>query len=489
MDHEVILVTVNYRLGPLGFLSLGDDVLPGNMGMWDAALAVKFIHKRIAQFGGNPEKITLFGESAGSMVVQLLMLTDHVPGLFRGAILQSGPILSAFAHSDKNPAYYARTFSSAIGCDPTQSSSNILECLQQLSAEEIVKKVRVLDHKDNVMLNAPNPWKPVYDGHFLSSQLPFLSSDPLHILESGNFSDIPVIIGENKDEGIYAIADIIARTPNAVDIVYDDWPHHKGPSYLFGREEDEIDDNDVKFAEEFLHKFLDAGKTRDPHILQNWFGPSVWTAATIKTTDLLSEGKQSPTYLYQYTHPGSLSLTDMFSFPLWKLFIKLVAAKVNINLFPNSLNGVSHFDEIFLLFKGRNVPFLQRHTENDINTSNNLLKIWTDFARTSNPLSHWEPYNKLNKRHLHIDTHSVTMKSSDIFDPVVQFWSKVWEKRPPTIHLWRSPTWTNCSMYLPNDKQDTQQKNPEYITDFLPSFTGYEIFLLLVMMVWQAYFK
>ena len=65
MDHEVVLVTVNYRLGPLGFLSLGDEVLPGNMGMWDAALAVKFIHQRIAQFGGNPEKITLFGESAG----------------------------------------------------------------------------------------------------------------------------------------------------------------------------------------------------------------------------------------------------------------------------------------------------------------------------------------------------------------------------------------------------------------------------------------
>merc|ERR1712142_366396 len=138
-----------------------------------------------------------------------------------------------------------------------------------------------------------------------------------------------------------------------------------GPSYLFGREEDEIGDNDVKFAEEFLHKFLGGGKTRDPHILQNWFGPSVWTAATIKTTDLLSEGKQSPTYLYQYTHPGSLSLTDMFSFPLWKLFIKLVAANLHMDLFPNSLNGVSHFDEIFLLFKGRNIPFLQRHTEND----------------------------------------------------------------------------------------------------------------------------
>jgi len=458
MDHEVILVTVNYRLGPLGFFSLGDDVLPGNQGMWDMVLAMKFIHKRIAQFGGNPEKITMFGESAGSMVVQLLMMTDHASGLFRAAILQSGPILSAFAHSDKNPAFYAKTFSAAVGCDPESNSSNLLSCLQNLSAEEIVSQVRVFDHEDNVMLNAPNPWKPIFDGHFLSTQLPFLSSDPLDILEGGNFSDIPVIIGENKDEGLYAIADIISRTPNAVDIVFDNWAHHKGPSYMFGREEDEIDDNDIHFAEDFLNAFLEEGNTRDPHILQNWFGPSVWTAATVRTSELLSDGKESPTFLYQYTHPGSLSLSDLLSYPLWKLFIKLLGSKINIDLFPNSLNGATHFDEIFLLFKGRNIPFLQRHTPSDIQVSTTLLKIWTDFAKTANPLSNWEPYSRHNRRHLEIGTHSVTMKSSDIFDPVVQFWSKIWEKNPPRMHLWRSQTWTNCSLFLDKQKHDTQNE-------------------------------
>ena len=456
MDHQVILVTVNYRLGPLGFLSLGDDVLPGNQGMWDAALATKFIHKRISKFGGDPEKITLFGESAGSMVVQLLMMTEHVSGLFRAAILQSGPILSAFAHSDKNPAYYARTFSASVGCDPTLSSTHILDCLQNLDAEQIVSQVRVLDHKDRIMLNAPNPWKPIFDGHFLSTPLPFLSSDPLDILESGNFSDIPVIIGENKDEGLYAISDILTRTPNAVDIVFDDWSHHKGPSYLFGREEDEINDDDIKFAKEFLKTFLKDGKTKDPHILQNWFGPSVWTAATIQTSELLSIGRQSPTYLYHYTHAGSLSLTDLLTYPLWKLLLKLLASKVKIDLFPNSMNGATHFDEMFLLFKGRNIPFLQRHTPSDVFVSNTLLKIWTDFAKTTSPLSQWEPYSKYNRRHLEIGSESVQMKSSDIFDPVVTFWSKVWKKTPPTMHLWRSQTWDNSSLFLKKEKHHTQ---------------------------------
>jgi len=454
MDHGVILVTVNYRLGPLGFLSLGDEVLSGNQGLWDMVLAVQFIHKRIAQFGGNPDKITLFGHSAGSMVVQLLMMTKHVSGLFRAAILQSGPILSAFAHSDKNPAFYARTFSSSVGCDPQSNSSQILDCLQHLDVENIVSNVRVFDHEDNVMKNAPQPWKPIFDGHFLSSHQAFLVADPLDLLESGNFSDIPVMIGQTKDEGLYAISDIIARTPNAVDIVFDDWPHKKGPSYIFGREEDEINDIDIELAEEFLKVFLEDGATRDPHILQNWFLHSVWTAATVRTTELLAEGKQSPTYQYYYTHPGSLSLSDLLSYPLWKLVLKLLASKVNLDLFPNSLNGATHFDEIFLLFNGRNIPFLQRHTSSDISVSDTLLKIWTNFAKTTIPAIDyndsnltWESFSDTNRRHLEIGTNSVQMKNSDIFEPAVQFWKKVWEKVPPRIHLWRSETWTNSSIY------------------------------------------
>jgi len=447
MDHGVILVTVNYRLGPFGFLSFGDDELPGNQGMWDAVLALKFIHERIEHFGGDPTKITLFGESAGSMVVQLLMLTGHVSELFRGAILQSGPILSAFAHSDKNPAYYGRTFASALGCDPAMDSSVIVQCLQMKDATELVSHIKVFDHQDKVMLNAPNPWKPVFDGHFLKDTVPFLSQDPLNLLEEGNFPNIPVIIGENKDEGLYAIADILARTPNAADIIFDDWPHHKGPSYLFGREEDEIDTRDSQFAAAFLEHFLEGGNTRDPHILQNWFGPSVWTSATIKVSDLLSDGKESPTYVYQYTHPGSLSLTDLLSYPLWKNLVKLIGAKLNMDLFPNSLNGSTHFDEIFMLFKSRSIPFLKRHTDDDLNVSKVMLEIWTDFAKSGMPLQKWTPYKKESRSILEIGTNTLKMTDADIFHDVVKFWSEVWERSPPTMHLWRSKTWSNSSLY------------------------------------------
>ena len=452
MDHGVILVTLNYRLGPLGFLSLGEDVLPGNQGMWDLVLASKFINNNIQHFGGNPDRVTLFGQSAGSMAAQLLLLSGQVAGLFQGAILQSGPILSAFAHSDKNPAYYARTFADTVGCDPTETSEKVLECLQAVDVEKIVQNIRIFDHEDDVVRNAPSPWKPVFDGYFVSSVVPFLPDDPLDLLESGKISDIPILIGHTKDEGLYAVTEMIARTPSAADIIFDDWPHKKGPGYIFGREEDEIDDADVEVAEEYLKLFLENGGTRDPKILQNWFSHSIWTAATIKTTELMVAGKRTPTYQYYYTYPGSLSLSDLLSAPLWKLILKALAAKMDVDLFPNSLNGATHFDEIFLLFKGRNIPFLQRHTSSDQLVSDTMLKLWTNFAKTTNPVIdqhtfRWEPYTLETRKHLEIGSGVPAMQDPEVFAPVVEFWRKVWEKVPPTLHLWRSHTWQDRALY------------------------------------------
>ena len=97
MAHDVILVTVNYRLGPLGFLSLGDSELAGNQALWDLVLALQFVNKRIHHFGGDKTRVTLMGHSAGAMAVQFLMLNLRLEGLFRAAILQSGPVISAYS--------------------------------------------------------------------------------------------------------------------------------------------------------------------------------------------------------------------------------------------------------------------------------------------------------------------------------------------------------------------------------------------------------
>lgn len=131
-------------------------------GLWDVSLAMEFIQTNIGALGGDPAKVTVFGQSAGAMVVQLLMLSPHTrdrglfrweelrPGLPRAAILQSGPILSAFTHSDKHPAFYARTFARAVGCDPASEGPALLACLQSVPIEKLVRNVRIFDHQDQV---------------------------------------------------------------------------------------------------------------------------------------------------------------------------------------------------------------------------------------------------------------------------------------------------------------------------------------------------
>ena len=107
-----VLVTINYRLGPLGFLSMGDDVLPGNLGLWDQRLALQWVQENVGAFGGDPERVTIFGESAGAMSATMHLLSPLSAGdeepLFHRVIAQSGVATSPYCSVDKHPAYYAR---------------------------------------------------------------------------------------------------------------------------------------------------------------------------------------------------------------------------------------------------------------------------------------------------------------------------------------------------------------------------------------------
>uniref|UniRef100_A0A672YM10 Carboxylic ester hydrolase n=1 Tax=Sphaeramia orbicularis TaxID=375764 RepID=A0A672YM10_9TELE len=98
----VIIVTVNYRVGTLGFLSTGDTRMPGNYGLWDQHFAISWVRRNIHSFGGNPDNITIFGQSAGAASVSYQMVSPYSSGLFRRAITQCGVSLSPWA-LQKNP--------------------------------------------------------------------------------------------------------------------------------------------------------------------------------------------------------------------------------------------------------------------------------------------------------------------------------------------------------------------------------------------------
>ena len=92
LDKDVILVTLNYRLGMFGFLTLGNAEISGNQGMWDQLEALKWVQKNIASFGGQRQKVTIFGESAGGWSISSHLASWKSKGHFSGAIVQSGPL-------------------------------------------------------------------------------------------------------------------------------------------------------------------------------------------------------------------------------------------------------------------------------------------------------------------------------------------------------------------------------------------------------------
>ena len=137
MDRDVVLVTVNYRLGPLGFLSTGTKESPGNAGLKDQVLALKWIQKNIAKFGGDNKKVTIAGFSAGAYSVSTHMVSKMANGLFHNVIAVSG---SPFRPQPLRQDYLdeAKMISKALNCT-TEAIGDMMECLKK------VKEISFID--------------------------------------------------------------------------------------------------------------------------------------------------------------------------------------------------------------------------------------------------------------------------------------------------------------------------------------------------------
>uniref|UniRef100_A0A672MKV7 Carboxylic ester hydrolase n=1 Tax=Sinocyclocheilus grahami TaxID=75366 RepID=A0A672MKV7_SINGR len=194
---NVIVVTFNYRVGSLGFLSSGDADAPGNYGLWDQHNAIAWVHRNIRNFGGNPDNITIFGESAGGASVNFQILSPKNNGLIRRAISQSGVALCPWA-VNRNPRQYAEEIARKVGC-PTDSG--MVACLRRTDPKAVTLAGNVkfsTSASEPIVHNLA--LSPVIDGDFLPAE-----PDTLF----GNAADIDYIAGVNDMDGhIFATLDI-----------------------------------------------------------------------------------------------------------------------------------------------------------------------------------------------------------------------------------------------------------------------------------------
>ena len=134
------MVTINYRLNLFGFFTLGTEEVAGNQGFWDQYEALRWVNKNIEAFGGDPNQVTIFGESAGGWSVSHHLASKKSEGLFQAAIVQSGSldIAQLKADVDLDIVQLNKDVAKSLGCTN-------LECLQEKSPDEIFGKLFYLD--------------------------------------------------------------------------------------------------------------------------------------------------------------------------------------------------------------------------------------------------------------------------------------------------------------------------------------------------------
>ena len=200
IEEGVVLVTLNYRLHALGFLSFGNDVVSGNMGLRDQQLALQWVRYNIQEFGGDPDKITIFGESAGAMSVQAQVLSPYNAGLLSGAIAQSGSILQLSSLQAGNEKRTATAALKALGC-PTGRDRRSLQCLQRLDMKSMIANItddpRAFFNPE--IVEEKFAFWPVVDNY---ASNPFLPLDPLEALKTGQYNRVPYMTGVVKNEGV-----------------------------------------------------------------------------------------------------------------------------------------------------------------------------------------------------------------------------------------------------------------------------------------------
>ncbi|APE08021.1 MULTISPECIES: carboxylesterase/lipase family protein [unclassified Rhodococcus (in: high G+C Gram-positive bacteria)] len=211
---DVVYVSINYRLGALGYLDFGsfstDSVrFDSNLGLRDQVAALEWVQRNIAAFGGDPDNVTIFGESAGGTSVTTLLATPAARGLFSAAIAQS-PAPNLVVTSDRS-AEWGRKFVELLGADPDTAAQALLDTSP-------VELGRVGSRLGAQVLRATpglHPFGPVVDGDFVPLQ-------PLEAYETGAAHPVPLVLGTNDREGALfpKFLDALPTNPRRIDALF-----------------------------------------------------------------------------------------------------------------------------------------------------------------------------------------------------------------------------------------------------------------------------
>ena len=344
--NDVIVVSMQYRVGTLGFMFLGPNGgAPGNMGLVDQQLALRWIYNNIDSFGGDNNAVTLFGESAGAVSVSMHLLSPLSRPLFQYAIMQSGSANCVWATETPLLARQ-RTLNLAakVNC-PTEgvTDAELIGCLQRVDPEVITTQMWTLLDRHNLV----TPILVTIDGYFLRE-------DPMVSVAKGDFKQTSVLLGAMKDEGsyflVYSIPSLFRIKSNT------SLPHDKYMKIV--RSISRSDRPIVAKAIDFEYNVprnvtIKSRMYRD--LMDDIVGDSEFICPVVKFGEAYEQAGNR-VYMYQFTHRSSGN-----PWPAWM--------------------GVMHGYEIDHVF-GVPLNDTYSYSTEEKQLSKRIMTYWSNFAKT-----------------------------------------------------------------------------------------------------------
>ncbi|XP_075211796.1 esterase FE4-like [Lycorma delicatula] len=368
LDKDVILVTVNSRLGIPGFASTEDKVMPGNFGLKDQVLALKWIKSNIHCFGGNPDSITLFGESSGAASVHFHMLSPLSKGLFHRSILMSGSAWNPWAISPRGSiAKKTLKLGTLLNCS-YPDSKKLVECLRRVPANNFISVLfnfSIWDGFDPFIV-----FKPVFEPENVADSFITLRSFQ-------NPTTLPMMLGVTTDEGAFKLAQFFGKK-QGIDALFSQinqkWLKI-APAMMF-YEDSASDLDNVSIS---IRNYYFKNHTIDKNVIPDFVNmiSDSWFLRGILPTIRQHQGTG---YAYLFAHSGQQSVTQVLSNSTF-------------------MYGACHMDDLLYLFPMKNVKKRHGFTETDRKVSETMVKLFTNFAihglpNTDDKPVKWNPISK-----------------------------------------------------------------------------------------------
>ncbi|GFG48839.1 carboxylesterase [Mycolicibacterium agri] len=372
-EGDVVVVTVNYRLGALGFMDMSEFDGPGhrfdsNIGLRDVLAALQWVRDNIAAFGGDPDRVTVFGESAGAAIITTLLTSPAAEGLFAAAIAQSAPATSIYARGRSSGV--ARQVLNRLGLRGSD-----VDRLRDVPVDAIVAAATQVFYETPMNKPGTLAFAPTVDGDLVPDY-------PVKLAREGRSHRVPLLIGTNKHEAAlfkWMKSPLVPITPEAINAMFNEiaseQPHLQLPT-----------DDQLGSAYAGLR-----GKARGMSVARDlgFRMPSVWLAE--------GHSEVAPVYLYRFD----------FATPMLRL-LRIAAAHATELPFVWGNLGTTAKDPTFKLGG--------RRTGRAV--SERMRARWVNFARRGEPLGlpgepHWPSYKDPDRMCLLIDERDSVVSDID----------------------------------------------------------------------------